>query len=156
MTKLKHLLVPVDGSEGSMKAASLGGDLARKLDAELTVLLVHDEQAVVSHAWQAGDNDSGLASPLGSVEAARAAMEEASLQNELADAKTAVGDVSAGLKLVQIWGHPARDICLYAKENDADMIIMGSQGRTGLKRLLLGSVSHAVVNTADRAVTIVR
>ena len=156
MTKLKHLLVPTDGSEDSLNAASFGGELARSLDAQLTILLVQDEKSVVSKAWNTGAGAAGLASTQGSVEDARTAIEQTALEHELSDTRAVIGDVSAGVNVAQIWGHPARDICRYAKENDVDLIVMGSHGRTGLKKLLLGSVSHAVVNTAGCAVTIVR
>ena len=156
MTKLKHLLVPTDGSEDSLKAASFGGDLARLLDAQLTVLLVQDERSVIAKAWNTGAGAASSASNRGSVEEARAAIEQDAMAHELSDTRAAVGDMSAGVNVVQIWGHPARDICRYAKENEVDLIIMGSHGRTGMKQLLLGSVSHAVVNMAGCAVTIVR
>jgi nucleotide-binding universal stress UspA family protein len=156
MTKLQHILVPIDGSEGSLKAASFGGNMASLLHAQLTILLIQDERSVVAKAWNTSANDSSLASPQGSVEEARAAIEQAALEHEFTDTRAAIGDVPAGVNIAQIWGHPARDICRYANENDVDLIVMGSHGRTGLKKLLLGSVSHAVVNTAGCAVTIVR
>lgn len=156
MTKLQHILIPIDGSEGSLKAASFGGSLASLLNAQLTVLLVQDERSVVAKAWNTPAGLSNIESPHGSAEDARAAIEQAGLEHELTDARAAIGDVPAGINVAQIWGHPARDICEYAKEHDVDMIVMGSHGRTGLKKLLLGSVSHAVVNTAGCAVTIVR
>jgi len=151
MTKLKHLLVPTDGSEHSLKAASLAGDLARLLDAQLTILLVQDEQAVLSKAW-GGDTDSAQ----GSAEDARLTIEQSSIEHELNDTSAAAGAVSAGLNVVQIWGQAAQDICRYAKENQVDLIVMGSHGRTGIKKLVLGSISNKVVNTADCSVTIVR
>jgi nucleotide-binding universal stress UspA family protein len=156
MTKLKHILVPTDGSTYSLKAAAFGGQLARSLDAQLTVLLVQDERSVIAKAWNTGAGAAGNASKQGSVEEARAAIEKDALAHELSDTRAAVGDVSAGVNVAQIWGHPAHEICRYAKENAVDLIVMGSHGRTGMKELLLGSISHAVVNTAGCAVTIVR
>ena len=156
MTELKHLLVPTDGSEHSLKAASFGGDLARLLDAQLTVLLIQDEASVISKAWNTGAGAANIFSTEGSITEARAALEKDAMEHELSDTRAAIGAVSAGLNVTQIWGHPARAICRYAKENDMDLIVMGSHGRTGMQELLLGSVSHAVVNTAGCAVTIVR
>ena len=156
MTKLKHILVATDGSEDSLKAASFGGDLARLLNAQLTILLVQDERSVIAKAWNTGAGKASSSSTRGSVEEARASMEKDAIAHELSDTRAAVGDVSAGLNVAQIWGHPAREICRYAKENEVDLIVMGSHGRTGMKELLLGSISHAVVNMAGCAVTIVR
>ncbi len=53
-------------------------------------------------------------------------------------------------------GHVGDQICEFARDNNVDLIVMGSHGRTGIKRALLGSVSYSVVNQATCAVTIVR
>jgi len=62
-----------------------------------------------------------------------------------ADFRTAVGI-----------GQPARTIVGYADENEVDHIVMGSHGRTGVARVLLGSVAEAVARRASIPVTIVR
>ena len=156
MTKVQHILVPTDGSEGALKAATLAGDLARNLDAKVTVLLVQDERSVLAEAWNTAIGEYAGGSSVGAVEAARAAMEENARNNALANTGSAVGDVASGIELTQIWGHPADDICRYAAEHGVDLIVMGSQGLSALGRAFLGSVSHAVVNSADCAVTIVK
>ena len=156
MPDINHILVATDGSEESLKAASLAGDMARALGARVTVLLVQDERFVLSEAWNSA---SALASPenlSGGVEEARQAMERAASTTEIAATTQAVGDVPQGVQGVQVWGHPAERICGYAKENGADLIIMSSHSRSRLMRAMLGSVSHAVVNAAPCAVTIVR
>ena len=53
-------------------------------------------------------------------------------------------------------GRPSRAIVEYAEENDVDHIIMGSHGRSGVTRILLGSVAEAVVRRSPVPVTIVR
>ena len=53
-------------------------------------------------------------------------------------------------------GPPARTIVDYAKANDIDLIVMGTHGRSGVKHLLLGSVSERVVRTAACPVLTVR
>lgn len=47
------------------------------------------------------------------------------------------------------FGTPANQIVTYAKEHDIDLIIMGTHGRTGLKRALMGSVAEVVVRKAE-------
>ena len=156
MTGVRHILVPTDGSENALKAAAYAGDLARVLDAKVSVLLVQDERLVVAQAWNAAAGGVAATADAGAVEAARSAAEEHAKQNALTDTRSAVGDVEAGIDLQQVWGHPAHDICSYAEEHDVDLIVMGSHGRGLLKRAFLGSVSNAVVNSADCAVTIVK
>jgi len=53
-------------------------------------------------------------------------------------------------------GKPAREIVAYADEHDIDQIVMGSHGRTGTSRILLGSVAEKVVRRAPVTVTVVR
>ncbi len=79
MTKLQHILIPTDGSEGSLKAAVFGGDLARLVNAQLTILLVQDERSIVAQAWNSGAGASSVASSQSSVEEARASIEQAAI-----------------------------------------------------------------------------
>ncbi len=53
-------------------------------------------------------------------------------------------------------GRAADQIVLYAVENDADLIVLGTHGRTGLKRVLMGSVAEAVIRRADCPVLAVK
>ncbi len=149
---IKHILVPTDGSECSVKAASFAGELARLSNAQVSIQLVQDERSVVASAWNAtaGQSDKG------SVEETRLLLERAAIENEMAVTREALGDIPAGIELFHAWGHPSDEICRFVTEKNVDLIVMGSHGRSGLKEMLLGSVSHSVVNKATCAVTIVR
>jgi nucleotide-binding universal stress UspA family protein len=70
------------------------------------------------------------------------------LEADLEAAKAA--GVSA--ELCQLDGSPGRSICEYAKSWDADLILMGRHGRTGISELFLGSVSNYVLHHAHCAV----
>lgn len=154
MRDVRHILVPTDGSPDSLAAASFGGDLARALNARVTVLIVQDERLVVSEAWNAALAPVNDATD--SVTKVRESIQKRAEDVELAETGSSVGEVSRGVELVQKWGHPPSEICSYAEDNEVDLIVIGSHGRTGIKRLLLGSVSHAVASTASCSVTIVR
>ena len=54
------------------------------------------------------------------------------------------------------FGHAAREILADAKEHDADIIIMGSRGRSDFAGAILGSTAHKVIHLADRPVLIIR
>ena len=156
MPTLKHLLVPSDGSEGALNAAALAGEFARALGAKITVLHVLDDRMVVPEAWAAGVGLAAAAAPVGNIEEARASLEERSKNDEVARTVAAVGETPGEVDSALRWGHPVRVICDYAGEVGADLIVMGSHGRSAIARAVLGSVSHAVVNAAPCAVTIVR
>ncbi|MEM1437364.1 MAG: universal stress protein [Pseudomonadota bacterium] len=153
---MQHILVPTDGSEGSLKAAKLAGDLARATDAKVTVLLVHDEKSIIADAWNAVPPAARNNVDLGPAGAARAALEDNALATQLHETRVAIGDVAKGIALEQLWGQAATETCSFAAANNVDLIVMGSHGRSALTRALLGSVSHAVVNSAGCAVTIAR
>lgn len=53
-------------------------------------------------------------------------------------------------------GDPAREVVRYAEENDIDHILVGSHGRKGVSRILLGSVAERIVRRAPVSVTLVR
>ena len=55
-----------------------------------------------------------------------------------------------------LFGEPAREIVDYAEGNDIDQIVIGNHGRSGVSRVLLGSVGEKVVRRASMPVTVVR
>ncbi len=152
MTGISHLLVPTDGSEGALHAAELAGTLARSLDAKVTVLSVQDDNNILVQAWGAGGASDGL----GSVEQVRNSLEKHALENELPKTAAALGQLTNEPALIVAWGHSSEEICRFAEDNNIDLIVIGSHGRSGLKRAILGSVSQAVVNLAPCPVTVVR
>ena len=60
------------------------------------------------------------------------------------------------LRTATVVGHPAPGIVDYAEENDFEHVVLGSHGRTGVSRILLGSVAEQVVRKAPGIVTVVR
>jgi nucleotide-binding universal stress UspA family protein len=62
----------------------------------------------------------------------------------------------AGLKTVVLIGDPGQEITALAEQVQADLIVMPSHGRTGLKRLLIGSVAERVVRLAHCPVLVLR
>ena len=147
MAEINHVLVPTDGSADACKAAAYAGDLARALGARVSVLVVQSEDLIVPQTWGAG----GM-----SVEEVRGKLEHEARDKELPATVQALGKLEPAVEQHAIWGHPAEEICRFAAEHNVDLIIMGSHGRSGLGRMLLGSVSNAVANQASCPVTIVR
>ena len=156
MSKPQHLLVASDGSPDSLKAAALAGELARALEAKVTLLAVQSEDDVLPHAWAAGNYPDAPASNSIPTEDIRKMLKSRILEVELPHVAEALGQVPDQPELVHRWGHPASEICDYADEHGVDLIVVGSHGRTGIKRVLLGSVSRAVSSSADCPVLIAR
>lgn len=156
MSTLKHILLPTDGSEGARKAAAFTGQLARGLGARVTVLTVHSDDIFLPDVW--GPGEWPIASPYAgmTVDELRAMIEARSNEKELPATLAALGELPTSVSQVQRWGHAAETICAYAVDNAVDLIVIGSHGRSGLARLLMGSISQQVATHATCPVTIVR
>lgn len=141
-----RILVALDGSDCSHKALDLAVTLAKEQGASCTVCTVVDVvRAAASMTFATGDIVNEWIVTLNK--------DARQIENE-AVAKHAASGVSIETQLVE--GDPASALLDVAKKMDADLIIMGSHGRTGLKRLWLGSVAESVVQEATVPVLIVR
>ena len=136
-----HILVPTDGSPASDAAIEHAIDLAERYDATLHALYVVDGAAYST--LEAGAEIV--------VEALESEGEEAT--ERVADAAESAG---VNCETIVTTGTAYRSIRNYVDENEIDMIVMGTHGRKGLDRYLLGSVTERVVRTSDVPVLTVR
>lgn len=87
-------------------------------------------------------------------------LERESQRKAAAEVQTIIKEKLASLpnrtRTIVLNGNPSQMILEFVKENDSDLIIMGSRGLSGLKELYLGSVSHHVVQKATCPVLIVK
>lgn len=140
----ENILVPVDFSEHAELALASAGALARHFGAGLDVLHVIADLGVPDPYFADAAELRAL------TKAARDRVPEA-----LADtAERVLGDLPAGTHMEV--GTPAATIAEFAEENGADMIVVGSHGRTGVQRVFLGSVAEAVVRRASCPVLTVK
>jgi nucleotide-binding universal stress UspA family protein len=128
------VLVPTDGSEGSEAAIDRAIDVALTYDASLHALYVVEASSVAVGA-EGGVVLEHLK------EAGRQAVDDLRNRAEDADVGTVEGSIAEGA--------PHRAILDYVDEHDIDMVVMGTHGRTGLGRYMLGSVTEKVVRLAD-------
>jgi nucleotide-binding universal stress UspA family protein len=123
------ILVPTDGSAGAETAAEHAFSLAAAFDAEVTVLSVVD------------------AGPVGDAVAdRREALEQAAQESVEAVARNADDELPVRTAVKR--GRPYETIREYIDHAGIDLVTMGTHGRTGLDRLLLGSVAERVVRTS--------
>lgn len=141
--KLRTILVPVDFSERSRAALNYAITLAQDFGGLLMVLHVLDPLLA------AGRLESARLRQLKSSSRREAEEQLQALRPEL---------VQSGVRTqLFLRSGPATDIIVaFAVAKKADLIIMGSQGRTGLRRLLIGSVAERVVRHASCPVLVVR
>jgi nucleotide-binding universal stress UspA family protein len=136
-----RILVAVDHSEMSDRAVLAARDLAVLSNGEVWVLHLREREM---------GPKTGVLVPNEPTEEANA---EVSASVEIL---TQAGVKAHGKVRNTIFGYAAREIVSYAKQVDADVIVMGSRGRGDMAGLLLGSTAHKVIHLSDRPVLVVR
>ena len=140
------VLVPVDGSPQSN--AALDHALATFPDAEIVALTAVDP---VAAGYAAAPGPDAASYPAEWIEQANDRAD-----NVLDEAVERAADAGREIETVRVTDRPARAIVDYADEEAIDQIVIGSHGRTGVSRILLGSVAEKVVRRAPCPVTVVR
>ncbi|WP_336135210.1 universal stress protein [Natronomonas amylolytica] len=135
-----RILLPTDGSDATNPAVEQAIGLARETGAELHVLFVVEDIPYAPEMMDDRVEDQLREIGEGAIEEIRERADEAGV------------DLVAAIRE----GAPHNSILGYADEEDIDAIVMGTHGRSGLDRYLLGSVTERVVRTADVPVLTVR
>jgi nucleotide-binding universal stress UspA family protein len=132
MPKIQKILVPYDFSEISLRALSRGAALCRKWDAKLLVLHVVESSndEILKYLALPQDYQASL---------------KKKIQGEIQKIAHETGEKKISHEIFISRGKPAVRILKIAEEEKADLIVMGTQGRTGLKHVFLGSVAERVV-----------
>jgi len=139
-----HVLLAMDGSDQAQDA--LDHVLEEHADARVTVLHVIDPSRA-TYGAQAGI-------PPSSEEWFEA--EEARAEELFAEVRERTEAAGVEVETTTEVGQPSRAIVEYAAEHDVDQVVIGSHGRRGLSRVLLGSVAELVVRRSPVPVTVVR
>jgi nucleotide-binding universal stress UspA family protein len=141
MPQIQTILVPTDFSDFAAHAFDLALDLARRHHAEIHLLHVIHEIDVRMWDWIT------VAMPK-EEEEIREELEADNAQ-QLSAFMAARDTRGVTVRPVIRWGPaPAETVVAYAGETGTDLIVMGSHGRRGVRRMLLGSVTEEVVHTA--------
>ena len=150
---LQKILVPVDGSDASVKALQYATHLAELEANDAQLMVVH----VLEDVKQGGA--IGLQAKYGNVrlvEGFKRARRDAALE-WLKQVEVAAKKKRIQLKTEVLDGNSRVKVIIdYAKKNSVDLIVLGSTGLTGFKRLLLGTMANAIVSSAPCPVMVVR
>ncbi len=136
-----NILLPTDGSTGMDDVIDHAVSLAEQHDATLHALYVVNTASLsdlpIDSSWE-GINQA--------------------LKREGEHAMEQIETVANGveLKTAMVDGSPAKEIVNYATEESVDVIVMGTSGRSGVDRLLLGSVAERVVRSSPVPVLTIR
>jgi nucleotide-binding universal stress UspA family protein len=140
---MKKILLAVDGSDHSMRAARMAGELSSQFDATVDVLNVVPEARLAAPIAEYAELEHVYITQRDLLKSAGSGI--------VAKASTEVADAGGSVRntVVEI-GSPARTIVEYAEAWGADCIVMGRRGLGDIKGLLMGSVSHRVGQLSDR------
>ncbi len=140
---MKRILIATDGSPSAQEAIEIGLELALEQGAAVTFLHVVEPLEVNT-------------SPFGPMIPKARELPDPEHEPVLAQALelAAIGGVEASARLIA--GIPVDEIARVGNEVAADLTVVGSRGHGTLKRALLGSVSHGVLDTSSRPVLVVR
>jgi len=135
-----RLLVAVDHSETSPRVIAAAKELAQLSKGKVWVLHLLEKEVIAQMGDVPSESDQEAAQPV----------------RDGVDALKQAGIDAEGEVRPTTFGHAAREILADAKEHDADVIIMGSRGRSDLAGAILGSTAHKVIHLADRPVLVIR
>ena len=136
---ISKILIPTDGSEAAQKAAMYAVDLAKQLKASIIVLSIIDKRSFIGQTVQAKEGTMNVIEPL---------------EDYLREAAEGyVGEIielcnknGVSSKTVITSGHPVEVIVKEAERAKADLIIIGSHGKSALAAAVLGSVTYGLIH----------
>lgn len=134
------ILVPVDGSENSMRAAKHAVGLAKKFNSKLIALHAIDMR--VMKAYEGSSQVLAQLKRFG--------------EQYLNDATGMAREVNVKVETILQEGLPADVIVDEAERRGVDLIVMGTRGLTGAKRVILGSTAEQVIRWAECPVLIIK
>jgi len=139
-----HILLTTDFSAASEEAVAKAGEMARATGAKLTVLHVHRHPPAAPEAVVPAEKYVTSADLDAEVRQNLEDLRRTFLQGVESVSLVSLENVSAPLA-----------ICDYAVKHDVDLIVIGTHGRTGVSRLLIGSVAEKVVRHSSCPVLVV-
>ena len=148
---IKKILVTIDGSESSKKATEYAIRLAKKYDAQLIILYV-----LYSELGFAYSNLLGVTTPKAIQDVLETQKNEVQKWFDEVKNKLKTSNISVTDKIIISASSIVGEIVAFADKEKIDLIILGTRGRTGFKKLLLGSVAEGVVTHSSCPVMVVR
>src|SRR5215208_5393593 len=147
------ILVPIDGSEPSFHAARVAVNIANKFNSELIIIYV-----VVSPSKSEYANLTGLVTPKQIDMIIENAKKES--RNWFKKIEDKVKEENSNIKIsmkvlltgIAIYG----EVIQFAQQENIDLIVIGTRGRSGIKKLLLGSTASGVVTYANCPVLVTK
>ncbi|MFN9721516.1 MAG: universal stress protein [Planctomycetota bacterium] len=151
IVKAEHAVPPevvigaADFSEASRKAVLEGLWIAREANAEFHLVHVIDSRDVPEDLLDSIPPGSSVRAEI-----------NRQAEERLAEFLQSLGDAAQGVNSHLTWGYPWQEIARIAQKHQADLIVLGTVGRSGIKGILLGNTCERVLETCDCSVLTVK
>ncbi len=129
----KTIMVPTDGSEFAARAEDIAISLASKYDGRIVGVYVIDEKLIYPYDVLE-DEGKGI----------------------LKNLSTKAKEKGVIVDEILVFGDPAKDLITMSKRMNVDIVVIGTHGKKGLERLLLGSVAENIIKSVDAPVLLVK
>lgn len=149
MLSLNSILWPFDGSKESEEALDTAVALAKQFNAKIYGLHVIDSMPTLSITGYGDTRIAGFDLPLYEAELRKSARE--SLEQTVADRVPEDIDVETKIES----GVPKDTIADFARDHGIDLIVMSTHGRSGLSRVMLGSVAETTIRTSTVPILVI-
>jgi universal stress protein A len=148
MIRVRRVAVPIDFSENSKKAVLYGGEIAKSQKAKLFLFHVINQRLIdtMQELSLKGYREDFLEAMKSMLQDREADLREFTPSETMQDL-----EIEYSIRK----GKPGEEILKFARENKIDMIVMGTQGRTALADVFVGSATRTVVNQAKCPVLVV-
>jgi nucleotide-binding universal stress UspA family protein len=140
-----HILVPTDGSDRALRALEEAVTIGGLANATIHVLYVVDDATIAELATDAGLDDVSFDADVNRLFDRFEVVGEHAIEEIKSAAAEQRVDVITEIRR----GIPDEEILAYVDENDIDMVVMGTHGRRGVQRYLLGSTTERVLRRAS-------
>lgn len=145
---MKKILIPIDGSECSYRAMQKGKEIAEAFDSDIILLNVN--------AWVPFIDEINVENIAQMAEKSREESEELLIEAKKYFKERKDSVTVKSIDTVSLTGEVGKTIVQFAEENGIDLIVIGHRGRSGLDRLIMGSVTMKVLSYVDVPVLVVK
>ncbi len=155
MGLFRKILVPIDGSEHSVKALEEASQIAKMFSGKITLITVYSVQPIImpepSTSGYTGTPILTGAEVSRIIDAARKSGNEI-----LQDAEQRISATGVQVEKMLVEGHTIQEIVRAANEGNFDLIVIGARGISHIREMFLGSVTDGVIHHARCAVLVIK
>jgi len=145
---MKKILVPIDGSPVSQKAAEQAVEIAKRYGSDITFITIVDTRGMYTY-----DIGGIISIPFNYPQITSELIE---FHTKILDAFTSKIDLEGiAVEKIVLHGEPSEEILKYANQANCDFIVMGRRGFSKIKRFFVGSVTQRVISDSPCPVLIV-